>query len=48
MDMHFQNFGHSLDRHYWRFLGDPIYDTFSEESAYFEALRQPNVIEANS
>jgi hypothetical protein len=35
VDMHFQNFDHSLDENYWRFLGDPIYDASSEESADF-------------
>jgi hypothetical protein len=46
--MHFHKFGHELDGDYWWFLGDPIYDTSSEESEDFEALGQPNVIESNS
>jgi hypothetical protein len=37
-----------LDEDYWRFLGDPIYDSSSEKSVDFEAHGQPNITEANS
>jgi hypothetical protein len=38
MDMHFQNFDYSLDEDYWRFLGDPFYDSSSEEVQIFKPL----------
>jgi hypothetical protein len=37
-----------LDKDYWKFLGDPIYDTSSEECADFESLGHPNIVETNS
>jgi hypothetical protein len=45
--MHFPNFGHTLDAYYWRFLGDPIYNTSGEENTDFEAFEQPNIVKAN-